>query len=410
MQRVLLIFGAGAWFVVLFLITFVLSFPSDAIVERVRWEVSERSRDEYAITIDSLSPWWVGASAGGVKLYQAPRRGAEKELAFMASDLRASVSPLSLLSRAPRVRGSVTPIDGTLAFDVSTGRIGKREELGVTGVNLQATSFPIGEMMLLGGLDGSGIGGLDIDVDLQGPEGMRTGSGQIVVSGANLALVDLAIPGVGPLGMELPLDEVSLNLKVDEGEAEVVRGDIRSPLLTAAISGTVRLRDDLARSNLDIEILISNLGNELSMFEPFLTQGDLGGGKYQISCPGTLGDPRCALGKGRASSSRGSSRSVRPTTPRSRPTMPVRSSTGSSGSTDADRPDRLDPEELKRRREERLERLRALREQRTNRDDAEEPVEDDLPPDDEGEYYDDEEVFDDEEEFLDEEPFDEEEF
>jgi type II secretion system protein N len=402
MKRILIGLGAVVWFGFVFLLTFTFTFPSDAIIERVRWEVSERTRDEVAITMEGLGPWWLGASAQDVKVYQAPRRGADKELTYLAKDVRASVAPLSALMRTPRVSGSITPIAGTLYYTVQTGTLtkGKKEELGVTGLQLQADDFPMSEVMILGGLTGSALGGLDLEVDLKGPEGMRTGNGSIVLSGENLVLSDLEIPGVGPLGMELPLDELALNVKVDGGEAEVVRGDVRSPLLTAEVSGTIRLRDDLARSSLNIEILLSNLGSELKMFEPFLKAGDVGGGKYQISCPGTLGDPRCELGKGRTSSR--STRSERSTRPRSRPTTTPRSSRGTDADADTERPD---AEELKRRREERLERLRALREQRVERAELADEGDDEEPLDEEEEFYDDEEgeVFDDEEEFLDDE-------
>lgn len=403
MKRLLLVFGAGAWFVVLFLLTFVLTFPSDAIIERVRWEVSERSRDEVAVTMDSLGPWWLGASAQGVKVYQAERRGADKELSYLAADVRAAVSPWSAITRTPTVSGSITPIDGTLYYTVSTDRIGKREELGVTGVQLSAEAFPMSEVMLLSGLTGSALGGIDLEVDLAGAEGMRTGSGSIVLSGANVVLTDLEIPGIGPLGMELPLDELAINVKVDEGEAEVVRGDVRSPLLTAEVSGTIRLRDDLARSSMSIEILLSNLGSELKMFEPFLKAGDVGGGKYQITCPGTLGDPRCELGKSRSSSR--STRSER--SPRVRPRPTPRTPRSEPVGAETERPD---ADDLKKRREERLERLRQLREQRLGtRDDEEEPVDDEEELDDE-EFFDDEEGFGDDEEFIEEDVFDEEEF
>jgi len=406
MKRVLIGLGAVAWFCLLFLVTFTLLFPSDAVVERLRWEVQERSGDQYAMTMDSVGPWWLGASAQDVKIYAAPRRGAPKELAYLAKDLRGAVSPLSAVTGAPRVSGSITPIVGTIYYTVGTGRVGKKKnpDLSVTELNVEADDFPMSELMLLGGLPGNALGGVDFKVELDGSEGMRTANGAIQLQAANLMLTDLEIPGVGPLGMELPLDEVSMHIKVDEGEAKFVRGDIRSPLLTAEVGGSVRLRDDLARSKVDVEIMLSNLGDKLKMFESFLTQGDVGGGKFRVQCTGTLSSPGCMLSKSAVSSRASSRRGSRRTTPRA--------SRGSSDDDDAGssrRAERPDADELKRRREERLERLRRLREERAeereDRDMEDEPEEEDPPEDDfeDEEEFDDEEFLDDDEEFLDDE-------
>ena len=54
------------WCALVFLVTFWLTFPSDTLVERVRWEVPERLGKEYSIDLASVSPWWVGLSAQDV--------------------------------------------------------------------------------------------------------------------------------------------------------------------------------------------------------------------------------------------------------------------------------------------------------------------------------------------------------
>jgi hypothetical protein len=114
MRKLLMVLAGAAWFVFLFLATFVMTFPSDAVIERLRYEVSERSGGQYSLELSDVGPWWGGSPAQNVKLSQTVR--SETTLAFLAKDVRASVSPWGLLMGAPVVSGSVTPLDGTLYY------------------------------------------------------------------------------------------------------------------------------------------------------------------------------------------------------------------------------------------------------------------------------------------------------
>ena len=397
MRTLLMVIGGFAWFIFLFVVTLVLTFPSDAVVERARWEVMERSGGAYALELSDLGLWWVGVSAQDVKLFHVVRE--QSELSFMARDARVSVSPFSLLARAPAFSGSVTPIDGTLTFAVGTVRSDKRDDLKVGSVQLDGQQFPVSELLLLGGVDATGSGGLDIHVDLSGEEGIRAADGEVRIAGTGIVIDDVQIPGMGSLGRPIPIDDLTIELKVADGRAEFQKGELASPLLRATFSGAMTLRDSLDRSSLSVDIVVSELGEELSAFSMMLREADIGAGKYQFNCSGSLASPRCSMGAAKPASSSRTSRAVRPST---RP-LPTDGEPVDAGSPEqvVDRPD---ADELRKRREERLERLRALREERLNeRSEGDVPMFDE---DDEPEVVNpDEEI---EEEELPEEPFEDE--
>jgi len=399
MKNLLLIAGGLFWFGFLFLVTFFITFPSDAVVERARWEVSERSNGQYSLELDDLSPWWLGASAADVKLYSVPRSG-DPSLALLAKDLRVSASPFSLLSRAPTLSGSITPIDGTLYYSVGTARSEKKGDLKVNGVEVSADGFPLMELLLLSGTDAAGTGGLDIDIDVDGDESLKGSSGHVRIEGSGLSLSELEIPGVGPLGMDIPIDELDIDIKVDKGNASFKKGEIKSSLLQADLKGNILLASTMERSTMNVEIVLSNLGSDLQGFAPMLAQAEVSPGSetYKFTCSGTVGNPRCEMGEGKAVGARN---------PRDRSN---RASRGSRSEDRAARPprERPDADELKKKREERLERLRKLREDRAAEVRERDNEEFDDEPEDEEEPFDevdDEEFLEEDEEFLDDEEF-----
>jgi len=402
MRRFLLLVGGISWFGFLFVVTFFLTFPTDAVVERARWEVAERSNGQYSLELGDLGPWWVGASASDVKLYNTPRSG-DPTLALLANDLRVRAGVFSLLSRAPALSGSITPIDGTLYFTLGTARGEKKGDLKVNALGLTADGFPLSELLLLSGTEATGAGGLDIDIDVTGETSLKGSDGHIRIEGSGITLSDLEIPGVGPLGMDVPIDKLDIDIDVDKGKASFKKGSIASSLLKAELSGNILLMTTLERSTMNVEILLSDLGPDLQAFAPMLAQAETEpeSKEYKFTCSGAIMRPRCDMGDGRTT--RGGRDRSRP----SRTTRPPR-----SGDDRAERPtrtERPDADELKRKREERLERLRKLREERAaevrDREEEIDDFEDEPLEDEEFDELDDEEFLEDDEEFLDDEEF-----
>ena len=166
------------------------------------------------LQLGEIGPWWLGAAASDLKLYATPRSG-DPTLALMARDIRVRANVLSLLGRTPSLSGSITPIDGTLKASIGTARGEKKGDLRVNAVRLEAQEFPISELLLLSGNEATGMGGIDVDVDIAGEDSLKGADGHVRVSGQGITLSDLEIPGVGPLGIDIPLDDIDIDIDVE---------------------------------------------------------------------------------------------------------------------------------------------------------------------------------------------------
>lgn len=391
MKRLLLV-GAGAlWFLLVFFVSFRLTFPSDAVADRIRYEVQETTDGAWVLDLRSVRPWWIGAAADGIRVFKA-EPGGEQTLAMAADSAKVRVGLTSLMRQTPRVSGSLQLGSGDIDFTVGT-RVGSKGDLGVSEIALNGSALPITEIAALAGTDLDGQGTVDVKVGVDAPDGMRTANGQLSIRGSALQItqIDLSSLGVPELGLEIPIQELDLTFDIAEGTATVARGIVRGGLATIEIQGTIGLRDALDRSVLDLTILVGSLGPQLQPFKGFLGD-EWPDGKFHYKCTGQVSRSNCRAERNRAASAR------------SRP-LGVGNNAGARGARQAGRkdgvqeaPGAMDDEERAKRREELRERLRQRREQARERAEADRIVEDDMDPGGEEYEYDDEDepLFDDE--------------
>lgn len=419
MKRPLLL-GAAliAWLGLVFLLTLRLTFPSEAVADRLAWEVQRTSGGRYELQLRDLVPWRLGASAEAIRVLKHDRRAADGEptLAFAAEEARVEVGFWSLVRRSPRLTGTVRIGSGDVDFVVATttGKGGAvLEEL-----QLDAPRLPLADVAVLAGADLEGTGALELEVRMLAPEGLARSDGEATIRGGDLLItkLDLSSMGVPDLGMEIPIEDVDIALDLKGGKATVTRGTLRSALATVRLQGAVTLRDDVGASQLDLELIVGDLGEALQPFQGFLGT-PWRDGDFHFRCTGTFDRSNCRAE--REPGPRGDiSRPIRPgregLTPDSRATTrpPVDRATTERATTDrpagSPRGDAtMTDEERERRREELRERLRKRRqEMRAQRagagdDDEADPPDDELDDDEFDEYLDDDEVTD--EELLEEE-------
>jgi len=391
----MMVAGGLIWFLGVFLLTFRWTFPSDAIADRVRVEVSNATDGAYDLSMSGVRPWGTGAAAEQVILSEvAPARGAEpgeKTPLFAFETVRVRAGLLSLLRNQPRLSGAVEVGAAEVDFDLTLGMNKRGTELAPRLVNIETEGFPIEDLAGLAGYTVEATGGLDLEVDLKADESMRDAVGDIKISGKDLVLVSLdpELTMGMDLGREIPIDEIELDLDVEDGKATVRRGTIESELADVEVEGDLTLRDDLARSSMNLSITL-DLGEELAMFEPFLKDARWQDGDFHYRCSGTLSRATCRSDRERSSSS---SRSRRADTPR-----PERS--GSSGLSDEER------EERRKAMQERLRQSAERRQADRSGADAREVLEEEGYLEDDEEYEDEVEE---EDEELDERELDEDE-
>lgn len=372
-----MIAGGIAWCVLVFVGVFYLTFPSDAVIARIQseWPNGPFGRDS-TVAMSSVSPWWVGLSAADVQVFQAERGGTPdaelvQNLMARANDVRVRVSPWSLLSGNYRVVGAVTFTDASVDFRLGTEK-GERGQLDVRSVDVKSKELPLADLlMLMPGLTASADGTIDLDAVVEaGEKGMADAKGRIDIGGSSIVLSDVELPSIGPLGMDVPVSVLKIAGNIDDGEWEIDEGRLDSDLFDLRIEGSVSLRDPVDRSTLDIELVLSDLGEELSAFESFLSSAEGDDGDYHFLCRGMVSRLRGCTPKGK------SRRSTRRTS-----SVPTPSGSASIDRTPSRAPTAVDSER-ERRREEIRERLRKRREEREAMADEDHDHEDPAPLDD----------------------------
>ncbi|MEN0062654.1 MAG: type II secretion system protein GspN [Myxococcota bacterium] len=367
MNRQNLVFGAGVvvWSILVFAVTFYLTFPSDALVARIKEEAPNVLGPDYEVDLASAAPWWVGLSMTDVAVSQRARNWrrdpeAESSLVAFAPKARVRTSLFSLLTQAPSVIGAVTLGDGRVDFDVTT-KSGERQ-LEIATLEAVADQLPLADVVgsplmasALGGFSMVGDGAVDLNIDLQaGERGMADGVGQFELQGRDLMLSELSSETTGPLGIDVPIRKLEIVAEVEEGKGDLKEGIIDSDLFKLKISGDFGLRDPLTNSTINFEVELSDISKDLSLVETMLRSGlgaSADNGKYKFTCRGMiarLNSRTCRSAGSRRRPSTGRSSANKRTPVRSRPSSVSR----------AERPKVNDPDR-ERRREEIRERLRA---------------------------------------------------
>ncbi len=377
-RRLAVIAAAVLWGLMVFLCTGTLSFPGDALAERAVYEAERQSRGAYRLELGELKPWWLGLKTSSFKLYGRPDAEGSAPLLLLATDARAAIRPTSLLSRAPWVSGSVTlGSDGYLGYTLGTSRTESGDWV-VSHVEVDSDLFPLSEVLaLIPAYQGDGSGKLAVHMAIDAPEGARSADGQVELRGTGLRLLDPVIADF-PLGRDVQIDELDIELDIEKGKAKIKRGRIVSDLATATLSGTISLVEPLERSSVDIRVE-AELDPSMSAMASMLKSAEVNGklvwrcvgrlGALQRACrPGEGRKARGRRGRGRGKGARGSSSGAR---------RPPRG----KGLSAEDREKRR--KELQERLRRRRERRRAERAKRPPEPPPEDPLDEELPPEDE---------------------------
>jgi type II secretion system protein N len=298
MKRVGIVVGALVWALLVFQAALWLTFPSDAMSRWLVYQVSQRMPG-YHIEMGSVRPWGTGVTVREVKLFTAPSTRStstgEAEvptLVALADRVRGRLSPWALLSGGYDVRGDVRLVEGKATYRVGV-RPDERGRMLLTDFNVESSDLPVAELLPLLPLSepptGSGLLNIEINVEA-GDEGLGQATGRISITGSNLVISDLATESTGPIGMDIPIQELKIEAPIEGGKASIVQGLAHGELATLEIKGDLLLRDPLSRSTLNLELLVSNLGPALQPMAGFLGTPH-SDGKYHYQIRGLASRP-----------------------------------------------------------------------------------------------------------------------
>jgi type II secretion system protein N len=292
-QRIAFIIGGLLWCVLVFIGSLWLTFPSQAIVDRLAYQVQEASGGDYALRAASAGPWWAGLRLNDVRLIAEGGRGKPSSVLLDARSVRARTSPFSLLGgRVPifaivDVGGSAVQVDTVL--DRSGGGT-RLSSLKTTGACLSVNA--LGALLRSYGVGMSGVGDLSLDIDLSLGADVKEHDGRVAIKGQGMSAT-LALPD--PFGGDAPFElgpitipSLEVVLEARNGKVTIKTAELRSDYATLQLDGDLTLDSFLGRSRLRAKAVLSDLGGTLATFESFLSAARWDDGKYHYSLTCTL--------------------------------------------------------------------------------------------------------------------------
>lgn len=249
-------FGYGAFFTLALLVAFFLSFPYDALRDRVRLEAE---RAGYFTRISSIGPGFFAIRASGVELSKK-------------ADTDPPPQPLKIdsVSAGPTLfppGGSVTAklFGGSVTARVS-GFSAIRVRLDIDDLNLASP-----DLKAFSGIDFAGTIEAHVDLTLprspagQGPSepDLSQASGTITLQATQLAVnggsMSMVIPQFGPepTPLDLPkiiFGDITGKIVFDKGVGTIEKLEGKSPDIELGASGTLKLakRPEYAEPNIEV--------------------------------------------------------------------------------------------------------------------------------------------------------------
>ena len=269
LRKLLFGFAGLAWFGVVFLFGLWLTFPSDTVVERVRYEFDALTDGSMALDMSSLAPRpLLGLSMTDISLSSVEEEDEQRLLnPVMKADYgTASVGFFSLLSFTPAGSGYLVVGDTNIDYSLVASSEGLQElEVQSDSVSI-ATIGALLEPFVGDTLTGSGS--LKVDVDLDLSEGVAKASGKVRLRGNDD--VTLTIKYWDQFAMDydtmgpISVSDFDIELEITDGKAKVDRGKLESDYLTVALTGDITLKKSLGRSSIRLRAVLSDLGPDLS--------------------------------------------------------------------------------------------------------------------------------------------------
>jgi type II secretion system protein N len=304
--------GALVWGAGVFLLALHVHFPDEALLQRLQFELQDRTKGAWALQASDVDPWMLtGLSFDDAVLFSvdSPRptpkrrkkgKAAEEEEGpeekplqgtpwLRADTLRARVGLLSLLRRDTEVIFDADAYGGNLSGTVVQGE--KRQVLRVVGEDLMLSAIPLdGDDW---SFDLEGMAQLDVDMEVN-KEQIRESAGHF-----KLALEDLKMKSGKLMGMDVgaaTFTESTLEMEVKGGKAEISRGQFTSDLFEATLSGDTTLSNREVgkwRIRIQMQLKFSEELDRFAKMAPMLRNSRDEDGVYHLLCTGTVENPRC---------------------------------------------------------------------------------------------------------------------
>jgi type II secretion system protein N len=281
-----------AWFLLVFMVTWWMTFPSDAFLGRAQWAVNEASGGTVALKASSISPWWTGVKANDVKVFSVDMSGDGAATQMVSADaVRLRVGLFGLMRDDIGFSGKVDLGDGRINYAGRVSGVFANEvKLGDLDVDLDA--FPVRQLFgLMGASAGDmvdGSGEIDASLNLDMTDGPGEADGKLTLKGDGLSLM-LKVPDPLAGGDEvfdfgpIQISDLDIKLDIDEGVIEVDKGRLVSDQISVEMGGDMKLEDEWGRSRMRFKFTLSDLGDQIEPFSSFMNRAKWADDKYHYS-------------------------------------------------------------------------------------------------------------------------------
>lgn len=278
-----------------FMVGLHVHFPSQAALDRLRYEIQDRSRGDWGLEASDLDLYMLtGVSLDDVTLYKVKksrfRRRAESEKPPEVSRFLSADSLVARLQLLPLLRGgTMVDFDADLyggTLEGEAGEVGKHMRFAAQGRDIDLAAMPFSGEDWNASLTGRLV--LDADVTID-KESYKDSEGSFRIAAQDLALVTGEYSGFKLEPMKFT-DSV-LAFSIDKGVAKVTEGHFASDLLEATISGDITLNKDFKRWRLRLNVVVtlSETLDKLARFAPAMSDARADDGSYHFIMAGTPG-------------------------------------------------------------------------------------------------------------------------
>jgi type II secretion system protein N len=254
-RKILVLVGYGAFYWLMLVVFFYLTFPYDRLRDRLVHDFNARQTgpDPMRLEVDSISSYWLsGVEAEGMRLVSTPAPDAGgkpvKPRVTAVEQAHARLSLLSLLIGRRVVTFGADAFGGSVDGSITDSDAERVVEAEIEGLDL-------GQTPLLAGLLGLPVSGkLSGTANLVTPEArLSKAEGKLSLKLEGLSVGDgkakirdiIALP-------KLDAGELKLEAEVKSGQVTVTEFGGNGPDLQLAAQGTIRLRDQPEQSILSL--------------------------------------------------------------------------------------------------------------------------------------------------------------
>jgi type II secretion system protein N len=282
------------WGALVFQLAFHMSFPSEALGDRVAYEVEQATSGRQLLRVEKVAPWGVlGLSLEGVQLFSRAKGSSRDEesagptLRLALDKFAARIRALPLLGGTRTVELDTRLYDGRIYGEVYQSSDGSGMDLKIR--NLDLSAYPIESDSFQVGLEGRLKGLVKLAID---GEDVTKSKGRVRLSVEGLELTHASFGG-----FELEpttFDEAIIQLEVDGGRLKVKKGKIESDVIRLVVEGDIVLQEPMNRSRLRLKVRfkLSEEMDDLAKIIPQMKRARDTGGEYHFQLTGTLANWR----------------------------------------------------------------------------------------------------------------------